>query len=193
MLSVATFSGIGIAAITGQLAVSAENGELFTSSNELEQRKSATRSAPAPVVRPTHVGLTRSAMRNSDEATKPMMYRVSQRFSETLAPRCSRCGVVDSIERHELRMPASAQPEPSGFTLAATRAGEMNSFAPSALTGANRSVYADETNKGGSATSFIVRLRMEDGSLRTIYEHQQPQFSVGEKVKLVNGSVVSLG
>lgn len=48
---------------------------------------------------------------------------------------------------------------------------------------------------GGNAQmtiSFIVRLRMEDGSVRTIYEHQPPKFSVGERVKLENGSVISL-
>jgi hypothetical protein len=34
---------------------------------------------------------------------------------------------------------------------------------------------------------------MEDGSVRTIYEHQLPKFSIGEKVQLVNGAVVTVG
>lgn len=190
IVSVATFSGIGIAAITGQLAVSPENGELFSSSAELNKRKNAGDKAATSIPRPTHVGLTRSAVSGAEEGDKPMIMRVSQRFSQTLAPPCSRCGVVDSIERHDLHMPGSQ----SAANHAAGAASQHSSsaFTASALAGSNRSVYAAGRNGGDSAASFIVRLRMEDGSLRTIYEHQQPEFSVGEKVQLVNGSVVSM-
>lgn len=191
VVSVATFSGIGIAAITGQLAVTAEKAELFSSSDELTKRKVATTDAAASVPGPTHVGLTRSAVRNATERDKPMILRVSQRFSQTLAPPCASCGVVDSIERHDLHMPSSRSTT-NGLESGANTAGNAgNAFATSVLAGSNRNVYAAGRGGDGVATSFIVRLRMEDGSLRTIYEHQRPKFSVGEKVKLVNGSVVS--
>ncbi len=184
IVSVATFSGIGIAAITGQLAVTPDNGESFLASDELKKRKGAAAETALSVPNPTHVGLTRSAVRNAGEGDKPMILRVSQRFSQTLAPPCSNCGVVDSIERHDLQMPTSA---------AAASGGSTNTFNASVLAGSNRSVYAASRDSTDVATSFIVRLRMEDGSLRTIYEHQRPKFSVGEKVKLINGSVVSMG
>lgn len=191
IVSVATFSGIGIAAITGQLAVSPENGELFSSGDELNKRKDAGEKAAISIPGPTHVGLTRSAVRNAAEGDKPMIMRVSQRFSQTLAPPCSRCGIVDSIERHELHMPSS-QLAANHPAVATTPHGSGSAFAASALAGSNRSVYAAGRNTDEAATSFIVRLRMEDGSQRTIYEHQRPKFSVGEKVQLVNGSVVSM-
>jgi hypothetical protein len=107
IVSVATFSGIGIAAITGQLAVSPVKAELFSSSDGLTKRNGAGTNAAVSVPGPTHVGLTRSAVRNASEGDKPMILRVSQRFSQTLAPPCTSCGVVDSIERHDLHMPSS--------------------------------------------------------------------------------------
>ena len=192
IVSVATFSGIGIAAITGQLAVSAEKGELFSSSDELNKRKEAGEKAATSIPQPTHVGLTRSAVRNAEAADKPMIMRVSQRFSQTLKPPCARCGVVDSIERHDLQMP-TAQSTANHFAVAETGNGSSgDAFSASVLAGSNRSVYAAGRGNDAVAASFIVRLRMEDGSLRTIYEHQRPKFSVGEKVQLVNGSVVSM-
>ena len=184
IVSVATFSGIGIAAITGQLAVSPDKSVLYTSDDELSKRIKAGEKATAEVPRPTHVGLTRSAVRDGENNDLPKILRVSQRFSQTLKPTCSRCGVIDSIEPHALQMPDSQVP-------ANVRGG--GSFGGSLATGANRGVYSADSAGDNVATSFIVRLRMEDGSLRTIYENQRPRFSVGEKVQLINGSLVSMG
>lgn len=47
------------------------------------------------------------------------------------------------------------------------------------------------TLQGSKGESYIVRVRMENGTVRTIYENQRPVFSVGERVKFVNGSLVS--
>jgi hypothetical protein len=184
IVSVATFSGIGIAAITGQLAVSSDKSVLYTSDDELSKRIKAGEKATAEIPRPTHVGLTRSAMNNGGDGDLPKILRVSQRFSQTLKPTCSRCGVIDSIEPHALQMP-----DPQG----PANVGGSGAFGASMFTGGNRSVYAADPGNGDVATSFIVRLRMEDGSLRTIYENQRPKFSVGEKVQLINGSLVSMG
>jgi hypothetical protein len=181
IVSVATFSGIGVAAITGQLAVNPDKSVLYSSDDELNKRIKAGEKATAAIPRPTHVGLTRSAMRKGNDGSQPMILRVSQRFSQTLKPPCARCGVIDSIEPHALQMPDSQGP---------VNVAGGGSFGTSLVSGANRGVYG---NSGDVATSFIVRLRMEDGSLRTIYENQRPSFSVGEKVQLINGSLVSMG
>jgi hypothetical protein len=184
IVSVTTFSGIGIAAITGQLPVSAENNPSFLAKDELKKREGLGNQAVTSTLSPTHVGLTRSAT----EGDKPMILHSGQ----TLAPLCSTCGVVDSIEQHDLQMPTSRA---TTQHLAAATTGMSNTgqaFAASVLAGSNRSVYSERPNRADIATSFIVRLRMENGSLRTIYEHQPPEFSVGEKVKLINGSVVSM-
>ena len=183
VISVATFSGIGLAAITGQLSMSPDGEDLFAPSTQLDEFKARAGADSEATGRPTHLGLTRSAINNAGDDEKVMVVRVGQRFSQTLRPPCSRCGVVDSIERHELQMPSSRSSASS-----ALQPGGDNSFSTADFLRGHDNVHASANSV---ATSFIVRLRMEDGSVRTIYEHQRPAFSVGEKIELVNGSVVS--
>jgi hypothetical protein len=191
VVSAVIFGGIGVAALTGQIAVSSEKGDFFSSTDSLNRHKDlAEKSVTTPIAKPTHVGLTRSAVRDAGKDDKPMVVRVSQRFSQTLTPPCSRCGVIDSIERHELQMPASRSTTGKFAFTEPRSSNKETSFPGSTLTKSNPGLYPSGT--GDIAISFIVRLRMEDGSVRTIYEHQQPKFSVGEKVQLVNGSVISL-
>lgn len=192
VFSAATFGGIGVAALTGQIAVSAKQPNFVSSGEKFNQwnasgKKMTTAEA---IAKPSHVGLTRSAIRNAGDEDKPMVMRVSQRFSQTLTPPCSRCGVIDSIERHELHMPA-VRSATMQFSIA--HASDNNDSSP-----LRASMLSNSASSAGfgddrqTAISFIVRLRMEDGSIRTIYENQQPKFSVGERVKLENGSVISL-
>ena len=192
ILSVATFSGIGIAAITGQLSISSGSAELFRSSSGQDYRE-VVETLTAPVAKPTHVGLTRSAANGADDNGKPMMLRVGRRFSQTLKPACDRCGVVQSIERHELQMPTKRTYNGAFGMKVDDNSASTERYPVSLLASSNRFAYNAGSRKYEGATSFIVRLRMEDGSLRTIYEHKFPNFSVGEKVQLVNGAVVSMG
>ena len=46
---------------------------------------------------------------------------------------------------------------------------------------------------GNSATGFVVKLRMDDGTTRVIQEHIKPRFSVGQRVRLMNGLVLTIG
>ena len=193
ILSVATFSGIGIAAITGQLSVASGTAELFRSSSEQDNRKDTAQAPVAPVATPTHVGLTRSAVNGVDESGKPMILKVGARFSQTLKPACDRCGVVQSIERHELQMPTKRAFNGAFEMKTGDHSASTERFPVSMLAGSDRNAYDAGSRNYEGATSFIVRLRMEDGSFRTIYEHQHPKFSVGEKVQLVNGAMVSMG
>ena len=41
--------------------------------------------------------------------------------------------------------------------------------------------------------AYVVKLRMDDGTTRVIQEHAKPRFSVGQRVRLMNGLVLTLG
>jgi hypothetical protein len=41
--------------------------------------------------------------------------------------------------------------------------------------------------------SYRVSVRMEDGSKRTVYSAAAPEFVVGEKVRVVNGTLAGRG
>ena len=193
ILSVATFSGIGIAAITGQLSVGSDNSELFRPSSRQESHDAAKEEPAAPMLMPTHVGLTRSAVNRADARVKQTKLRDGRHRAQTTKSECDRCGVVQSIERHDLLMPIK-RTQIGPFKVGVEKSNASHERFPlPMLARSNRNSYNANSRKYDGATSFIIHLRMEDGSVRTIYEHQLPKFSIGEKVQLVNGAVVTVG
>ena len=142
---------------------------------------------------PTHVGLTRSAVNGADANIKQAKLRDGRRRTQTAKSECDRCGVIQSIERHDLLLPIK-RTQIGPFTVGVENNNASEEMFPvPMLARSNRNSYNANSRKYDGATSFIIRLQMEDGSLRTIYEHQLPKFSIGEKVQLVNGAVVSVG
>jgi hypothetical protein len=193
MLSVATFSGIGIAAITGQLSVGSDNAELFLPSSGQDTQDVLKEELAAPVFIPTHVGLTRSAVNGADKKGGPTKLPDGQRLRRASNSECDRCGTVQSIERHDLQMPTK-RVQIGPFQLDVENSNASTERLPiSMLARSKRNSHNAGSRKYEGSTSFIIRLRMEDGSLRIIYEHQLPKFSIGQKVRLVNGAVVSVG
>ncbi len=174
-LSVIAFSGIGIAAITGHLSITHSSLNPFSSFS----------SAPAsgliqvPVV-PTegHEGLTRNRGETLVEG-RPVNFQFGARVPAR-KPTCPDCGVVDSI------IPGHARQTAGGITHSLATGSE----------GANIWKVTGNANDGqdGSRTvGFVVTVHMENGTVRTIYETERPSFDIGERIKLVNGSVIRLG
>ncbi|MBC8007773.1 MAG: hypothetical protein H7X76_06980 [Prolixibacteraceae bacterium] len=54
-------------------------------------------------------------------------------------------------------------------------------------------VAGNRGHDGSDPAAYIVTVTMENGAVRTIYEADRPSFNIGERIKLVNGSVVRLG
>lgn len=165
--SVVAFSSIGIAAITGHLSIARSSLNPF----------SAFGGAPAVPTpgsvrvpsRILHEGLTRSAGEAPAQG-KPVNFRPGARIPAR-KPSCPNCGVVDSIK-------------------AQMAGGEDGKLA--AALGTSGSAYPGDGEKPASF-SFVVVVRMENGSLRTVHENQRPPFSIGERVRLVNGTVIRHG
>jgi outer membrane lipoprotein SlyB len=114
-----------------------------------------------------HQGLTRNAGESAVNG-KPVNFRFGERVPARQS-KCVNCGVVDSIA---VQQPSSPDIQDFGSKAFADRnAREM----------------------GSNATSFVVTVKMENGTVRTIRENQRPSFSIGERVKLVNGAVIPQG
>lgn len=161
-LSVATFSSIGVAAITGHLQIANSNLNPFASS-----RVYRTQSAEAIVVQATHQGLTRHAGQVVADG-QPLDFRPGKRVPARKVE-CESCGVIHSIQAQEV---------------------EEDTFLTSAPG------IRQVSLQGGPPVidrSFVVTVRMGDGSVRTILENQRPAFSIGERVQLLNGTVIPLG
>ncbi len=175
--SVVAFGGIGVAAITGHLSITHANLNPFSSFNKFP----SSGLIQAPVVSPDrHEGFTRNRGEMLAEG-KPVNYQFGARLPARKVA-CPDCGVVDSIS------PGTAKPAVPGFTRSLATASEGVYILKVVGNGTQRQ-DAGNANTAG----FVVRVHMENGTTRTIYETERPAFNVGERIKLVNGAVIRLG
>jgi hypothetical protein len=174
-LSVIAFSGIGVAAITGHLSITHTSLNPFSSFSNLPT--SGIIQAPA-VPTEGHQGLTRNRGETLAEG-KPVNFQVGARVP-TRKPVCPDCGVVDSI------IPGHSRPPATGITRSPATGSEGATILQIA------SKVGDEPD-GSRTAGFVVTVHMENGTVRTIYETERPSLNIGERIKLVNGSLVRLG
>lgn len=173
--SVLAFSGIGVAAITGHLAIT--NSSLNPFSNFSQTAVDTIVSMPVAESE-MHQGLTRHRGQRIAEG-KPVDFKFGARVPARKA-QCPECGVVDSI------VPRKSRALPAGIShpLAA------GSDEATILKASSQSVGAPTEPM---SAGFIVKVQMENGTVRTIYEAERPEFSIGERIKLVNGLVIRMG
>jgi hypothetical protein len=118
-------------------------------------------------VSPIHEGLTRVSGENRSVG-KTVDFRRGVRVAAKRGA-CESCGIIDSISPI---VQTNTSEEQQGI------ASPGQESADAAL---------------GSGKRYLVIVRMEDGTIRTIRENQQPSFDVGERVRLVNGSIIPIG
>lgn len=168
-LSVISFGGIGVAAITGYISItkSGPNPFLMFSFRSASYVKNQhdpfnAKEDPSP----------RGGVGRAD--AKSALDQIGRRAAARKLI-CQDCGVVESI------VAAQAVPPSTGIVDSAARSGGA------VLSRAGDAMTVSHT------TGFIVNIQMENGTLRTIHEAEFPPFSIGERIKLVKGSVVRLG
>lgn len=95
------------------------------------------------------------------------------------AASCFSCGTISAIRAVELRSPSGAPAgEADTATTILSAAGGI--FAGQEFQKTVRKRYA-----------YRVTLKMDDGSYRTVSEGTPPRFAVGEKVRLVDGTLAA--
>jgi hypothetical protein len=182
VVSVTTFSCLGIAAITGHLSVGEGSADPFFAFTPGATGAAQVIAPPSPLG-PMHIGLTRQSGTEPNQATRPFGFRPGQRIAP---PPCSTCGVIQSIEP---RSRTAAGDDSTANAIAIPM--HIAALNTSDADPANDTAVAASGNAG--IISFVVRVKMTDGTVRTIYESQRPRFSVGERVRLINGSLMSMG
>jgi hypothetical protein len=176
--SVVAFAGIGVAAITGHLSVTQMNH------NPLAGLTGLSSAVAAPEIKGTTAVSRAQKSEARNAAAKPMDFRPGNRVGNK-KQRCADCGVVDSIRAREVEQDAAALMRAS-----------LNGDSGDGLRTASGTTYPAVKHSALDsrvAVNFVVTVRMEDGTVRTIYENQRPILSIGERVRLVNGAVIPLG
>ncbi len=169
-VSVIIFSALGVASLTGLIPAA--------QSNSVQQPE------PQPKMQP----------QSGQPPAKPA------RAAPTLiaAGACDNCGVVSAINAIEVKGQSSGLGVVAGGVTGAligNQIGRGGGNTVATIAGAAGGAYAgNEIEKNmKKAVRYRIRVRMNDGTFRTTYQSSAPAFSVGEKVKVVNGQVVSLG
>lgn len=147
-------------------------------------------SKPAPAPRRTHTAkATHSQPRTS--------YAESTTVAQ--APEiCSSCGRVESVQA------VQQAAKPSGLGVAAgavlggilgNQVGNGNGRTIATIAGAVGGGYAgnEVEKRSHSTTTYQVRVRMDDGSIRTFPYSQQPAWGTGDRVRVVDGQLTARG
>lgn len=184
-ISVIIFSIVGIAAITGHMP------------SALSQKILAGPDAPKAGVAET--GKESPGNRRAAPAQKSeTWYRGDTARRPFFAGTCGNCGVIEAIRAVEQKGEGSGVGAVAGGVTGAVlgnQVGKGSGRTAATILGAAGGAYVgNEIEKSTKKTTlYRITVRMEDGTYRTVTQQNQPGFSVGEKVKVVDGAIVSRG
>lgn len=111
---------------------------------------------------------------------------------------CGNCGVVEAVRIIEVKGQGSGVGALTGGVAGAllgNQVGGGSGRTAATILGAGAGAYAgNEVEKNVKRhTVFRVTVRMDDGSYRTLSRHNDAGVAVGQRVKVVDGAIISLG
>lgn len=176
-----------VATSVGAAATAASPAALVEAKADVEDTE--TKAKPATSEKRSYA--PRQSQSNQSQARRTASPSVAQ--SPAI---CHSCGRVESVQA----MQQAAQPSGVGMVAGAVLGGVLgnqvgggNGRKIATVAGAVGGGYAgNEIEKRSRATtSYQVRVRMEDGDVRTFPFAQQPGWSIGDRVRVVDGQLTS--
>lgn len=142
-------------------------------------------------------GADGGAFRQEAVATEGAENTDNPRGASGAVAACHACGSVESINQIESKGQGSGVGAVAGGIAGALLGNTMgagNGRTAMTLLGAGGGAYAgNEIEKNTrKTTSYRIRVRLENGELRTVYQRTPPAVAVGDRVKVVNGEIVRL-
>lgn len=162
----------------------------FNAANTMPADKPAVRHHAKPVHAPQPV----------QAQNTPQYNQYNEPVQVARAPVCSNCGTIESI--HAVQQ----QAQPSGIGIGAVAGAVLGGILGNQVGGGDGRKLATVAGAVGggfagnevekrtrTATSYEIRVRMEDGSSRSFSDSGQSGWRSGDRVKVVNGSLTSQG
>lgn len=120
------------------------------------------------------------------------------RVMSPAAAACGDCGVVESIRAVEAKGEGSGLGAIGGAVVGGilgNQVGRGSGRTAATVVGAGAGAYAGhEIEKNVSkSVSYQVRVRMNDGSIRTFHEQAQPALAIGQKVRVTGQGIIATG
>lgn len=184
-ISVILFSVVGIATMTGHMP------SVFSQKNDA--------SAEVPAIA-TGNDVSAGKAADADKAPERSMAAAPR---STASPRqtaavCATCGVVESVNTQEMKGKGTGLGAVGGAVVGGVLGhqvgnGRGNDLAT--VAGAIGGGFAgNEIERNVKKThSYVIHVRMEDGSYRTITQSTQPSVAAGDRVRVENGKIVARG
>jgi len=109
---------------------------------------------------------------------------------------CDNCGVIESVQAVQVKGKSSGVGAVAGGVVGGlighSFGGGTGRIALTLLGAGGGALAGNEIEKNVKKTErYRVRVRMDDGTLRTIHETQAPAWHAGDKVRIVDGRLVS--
>jgi outer membrane lipoprotein SlyB len=107
---------------------------------------------------------------------------------------CANCGNIESIRTITTRAPGSGVGAGAGALLGGllgNQVGSGNGRTLATAAGAVGGAVVGNQVEGNmkASTSYEIRVRLDDGTLRTFHQHSVPPWRHGERVRIVKGSI----
>jgi outer membrane lipoprotein SlyB len=117
---------------------------------------------------------------------------------KTAAAPCDDCGVIESIRALPVKGQGSGAGAVGGAVVGGilgNQVGRGRGRTVATVVGAGAGAYAGneiEKNMKDSVT-YQIRVRMNDGTIRTLHEPAQPAVTIGQKVRVTERGIVAAG
>lgn len=208
-ISVMLVSLTGVAAISGLIPTSHSTGTpsattpiassvgvaaVAASPAALVEAKAEDNATPVAKAKSAPVEKRSYAPRQAQAPQPQKTYRPAQTVAQ--APACHSCGRVESVQA----LQQAAQPSGVGMVAGAVLGGVLGNQVGggsgrkiATVAGAVGGGYAGNEieKRSRSNTTYQVRVRMEDGEVRTFPYTQQPAWGIGDRVRVVDGQLTS--
>lgn len=175
-IAVVLFCGVGIAAMMGWLPASvggnSNDQQAQVEKTQAEQAKSEEKSSPSSA----------ASASVPDQAATP-------------APTpCTNCAVVDSIREVNTRAEGSGVGAAGGAVLGGVLGNQIGGGSGrqlATIAGAIGGAVAGNQVEGrvNATRSYVITVRMDDGSTRTINQTARPRWNSGDDVRIVDGQI----
>jgi outer membrane lipoprotein SlyB len=142
-------------------------------------------------------GYLPGANAKSDEMAVPAERRIDDANKRNVAAGCSNCGTVESVRLVERKGAGTGVGAVAGGVAGAllgNQVGGGSGRTVMTIAGGAGGAYAGhEIEKNVNKTSaYQIRVRMPDGTLRTLHQREVPTVNSGDRVRVNNGAITEV-
>jgi outer membrane lipoprotein SlyB len=195
-VAVTVFSVLGSAAITGIIpSAHPERAEAIQPTPESSPQVAAPSGSGdgfKSVVVGHEPAAAKPADQHADTGNTAAKRKPSLAANGSKPAACSTCGVIESIRMVQHEGDGSGLGAVAGGVaggMVGNQIGKGKGNTLMTLLGIGGGAYAGHTieKKMKTTTAYVVKVRMEDGTYRTVTQNNQPEYAVGDHVRVAGG------